>query len=46
MEPGTPHAFRAIGPQRLQLVSIHAAARIETTWLDEEPEPASQPAAA
>jgi mannose-6-phosphate isomerase-like protein (cupin superfamily) len=29
----TAHCFEAIGSERLRLVSIHAAARIETTWM-------------
>jgi quercetin dioxygenase-like cupin family protein len=33
--PGTAHAFRALGPERLQMVAIHAAPRMETTWLEE-----------
>ena len=34
--PETAHAFRALGPERLRLVSIHAAPRMQTTWLDDE----------
>ena len=30
---GTAHAFRALGPERLQMVAIHAAPRMQTTWL-------------
>ena len=37
--PGTAHAFRALGPERLQMVAIHAASRIETTWLEEGRQP-------
>ena len=32
----TPHGFKSLGPGRLKLVAIHAAARMETTWLEEE----------
>lgn len=32
--PATAHRFRALGPERLRLVSVHAAARMETTWLE------------
>ncbi len=32
--PGTPHRFTAIGAGALQMVCIHAAARMRTTWLD------------
>jgi mannose-6-phosphate isomerase-like protein (cupin superfamily) len=31
--PGTPHRFRNLGPGRLELVCIHAAARFSTEWL-------------
>lgn len=31
--PGTTHRFRNLGPGRLDLVSIHAAARMSTEWL-------------
>jgi quercetin dioxygenase-like cupin family protein len=34
--PETAHGFRAEGPERLQLVSIHAAPRMQTTWIDDE----------
>jgi mannose-6-phosphate isomerase-like protein (cupin superfamily) len=34
--PDTPHKFRSLGPERLQLVAIHAAPRFETTWLEED----------
>ncbi len=37
--PGTAHAFRALGPEHLQMVAIHAASRMETTWLEEGPMP-------
>jgi mannose-6-phosphate isomerase-like protein (cupin superfamily) len=30
---GTPHMFRAIGSEALEMVNIHAAPRMETTWL-------------
>jgi len=44
--PETAHAFRALGTERLRLVAIHAAARMDTTWLapgqhPEEPAPPS-----
>jgi mannose-6-phosphate isomerase-like protein (cupin superfamily) len=32
----TPHGFKSLGPERLKLVAIHAAPRMETTWLEEE----------
>jgi hypothetical protein len=32
------HAFKGIGPGRLRMVGIHAAPRMETTWLEEEGE--------
>jgi quercetin dioxygenase-like cupin family protein len=32
--PETAHRFHALGPERLRLVSIHAAAKMETTWLE------------
>jgi hypothetical protein len=36
----TPHAFRAVGPDALEMVNIHAAPRMETTWLeDRQPQP-------
>ena len=31
--PRAPHAFRAVGPDALEMVNIHAAPRMETTWL-------------
>jgi mannose-6-phosphate isomerase-like protein (cupin superfamily) len=31
--PGTAHCFRNLGPGRLELVCIHASARISTEWL-------------
>jgi mannose-6-phosphate isomerase-like protein (cupin superfamily) len=31
--PRTPHSFRAVGPDALEMVNIHAAPRMETTWL-------------
>lgn len=34
VEPGTPHGFRNLGPERLQIVCIHAAGRMVTEWLD------------
>ncbi len=37
--PHTAHGFRALGPERLQMVAIHAAAFMETAWLDEGPKP-------
>jgi mannose-6-phosphate isomerase-like protein (cupin superfamily) len=36
--PGTAHGFKGIGPGRLRMVGIHAAPRMETTWLEEEGE--------
>ena len=36
---GTAHAFRALGPERLQMVAIHAASRMQTMWLEEGPMP-------
>jgi mannose-6-phosphate isomerase-like protein (cupin superfamily) len=30
----TPHAFRAVGSDALEIVNIHAAPRLETTWLE------------
>ena len=30
----TPHGFKSLGPERLKLVAIHAAPRMETTWLE------------
>jgi mannose-6-phosphate isomerase-like protein (cupin superfamily) len=35
--PLTPHMFRAVGPQALEMVNIHAAPRMETTWLEGQP---------
>jgi mannose-6-phosphate isomerase-like protein (cupin superfamily) len=34
--PGTPHGFKNPGPERLQMVCVHAAGRFETVWLDRE----------
>lgn len=34
---GTPHAFRNTGSDRLEIVCIHASARFETEWLDDDP---------
>jgi mannose-6-phosphate isomerase-like protein (cupin superfamily) len=31
---GTPHMFRAVGSEALEMVNIHAAPRMETTWLE------------
>jgi quercetin dioxygenase-like cupin family protein len=31
---GTAHGFSSIGPERLRMVTIHAAATMETTWLE------------
>jgi mannose-6-phosphate isomerase-like protein (cupin superfamily) len=36
---GTAHAFRALGPEHLRLIAIHAAPRVETTWLTVSPRP-------
>jgi mannose-6-phosphate isomerase-like protein (cupin superfamily) len=33
VEAQTPHGFRNLGPERLEIVTIHAAGRMETTWL-------------
>ena len=32
--PGAAHKFRSLGPERLQMVAIHAGPRMETTWLE------------
>lgn len=34
VEADTPHAFRNLGPGRLEIVCIHAAGRMATEWLD------------
>ncbi|WP_020674258.1 cupin domain-containing protein [Amycolatopsis nigrescens] len=34
VEANTPHAFRNIGDERLELVCIHAAERMITEWLE------------
>ena len=39
---GAVHSFRALGPERLQLVSIHASPRVESRWLRGERTFASQ----
>jgi mannose-6-phosphate isomerase-like protein (cupin superfamily) len=31
---GTPHGFTNIGPDRLEIVCVHAAEKMITTWLD------------
>jgi quercetin dioxygenase-like cupin family protein len=41
--PGTPHAFKAVGPAALGMVNIHAAPRMETSWLEARPEGAAPP---
>jgi len=33
VERDTPHGFRNLGPGRLEIVCIHAAGRMVTTWL-------------
>lgn len=33
VESDTPHAFRNLGPGRLEIVCIHAAGRMVTEWL-------------
>jgi mannose-6-phosphate isomerase-like protein (cupin superfamily) len=33
VERDTPHGFRNLGPERLEMVCIHAAGRMVTTWL-------------
>ena len=35
VEANTPHAFRNIGPGRLEIVCIHAADRMATEWLEQ-----------
>jgi quercetin dioxygenase-like cupin family protein len=32
--PETPHRFEAIGSERLRMVTVHAAPRMETVWLE------------
>jgi mannose-6-phosphate isomerase-like protein (cupin superfamily) len=32
--PESAHRFHALGPERLRMVTIHAAPRMETTWLE------------
>jgi mannose-6-phosphate isomerase-like protein (cupin superfamily) len=32
--PGAAHKFTATGDERLRMVTIHAAAAMETTWLE------------
>jgi quercetin dioxygenase-like cupin family protein len=32
--PETAHKFTAVGDERLRMVTVHAAARMETTWLE------------
>jgi quercetin dioxygenase-like cupin family protein len=34
--PNTVHGFTGVGPGRLRMVTIHAAPRMETTWLEED----------
>jgi mannose-6-phosphate isomerase-like protein (cupin superfamily) len=34
---GTVHAFRALGPGRLQLVAIHASPRVQSSWFEDAP---------
>lgn len=34
VEPDTPHTFKNIGAERLDMVCIHAAPTMETVWLD------------
>ncbi len=33
VESQTPHAFRNLGPRRLEIVCIHASGRMVTEWL-------------
>ena len=33
--PRVVHGFTAVGPERLRMVTIHAAPRMETTWVEE-----------
>src|SRR5215204_2583515 len=42
--PGKPHMFRAVGAEALRMVNIHAAPRMETTWLEASPKSAAAPA--
>jgi mannose-6-phosphate isomerase-like protein (cupin superfamily) len=35
--PDTRHGFTNPGPGRLEIICIHAAPRMNTTWLDERP---------
>jgi len=37
VEPNTPHCFRNLGPERLEIVCIHAAGRMITEWLNDSP---------
>ena len=34
VETGTPHAFRNLGPGRLEIVCIHASGTMATEWLE------------
>jgi mannose-6-phosphate isomerase-like protein (cupin superfamily) len=36
VERDTPHAFRNLGPGRLEIVCIHAAGRMVTEWLSDD----------
>ncbi|BCH34005.1 cupin 2 domain-containing protein [Mesorhizobium sp. L-8-10] len=38
---GVPHKFRNVGTGRLQLVCIHASARIIQEWVEEHDQPAA-----
>jgi quercetin dioxygenase-like cupin family protein len=33
--PDTAHGFEGVGPGNLRMVTVHASARMETTWLEE-----------
>ena len=34
--PETPHGFKSLGPDHLQLVAIHDSPTFVTTWLEED----------
>ena len=36
--PETVHGFKGLGPGRLRMVGIHAAPRMDTTWIEEDGE--------
>lgn len=35
--PFTPHKFAKTGPDRLEMLDIHASSRFVTEWLEEDP---------